>query len=133
MDPITTETNANGRQQHPHWSGYGHATPQGSDGYRCPNMFVTSLGAGGLILFKCTTLDDLLLSFCKRSEGGLLRLISLPEITEPVRGRMALRARSIIHGRPGSSLHPSTWLEESGDRTGVVAIKELAYLTDPTA
>lgn len=39
----------------------------------------------------------------------------------------------LIHGWPGSSLHLSTWLEKSGDRTGVVAIKELAYLTDPIA
>lgn len=75
--------------------GYGHVIPQGSDGYGCPNICLAPvLELGGLILFKCTTLGDLLLPFCKRSEGGLIRLISLPEITEPGRGRMGLKVMS---------------------------------------
>lgn len=63
-------------------TGYGYSTRWLSE-----HLFCAGLGAGCLIWLECTTLEDRLLSFCKREDGGLVRLISLPEIIESKRGR----------------------------------------------
>lgn len=96
MDPIIIETNANGRRQLLHWKWlWPDRAPRQLQLRLSEHLSGNSLGAGRVSsCWKCTTLDDLPLSFCRRSEGGLIRLISLPGRTEPGRGRMGHKTRS---------------------------------------
>ena len=107
MDPTAINTTSNGQYLFSHGiynlcsiSGYGHFTPDENDGHLYPSNY-SDPHAGCftcLILFKLynnPTSYILLLLFFKRKDWGLVRRISLPEISEPISHRMGLKSTSL--------------------------------------
>ena len=112
MDPTAIGTTSNGQHLFSHGtdnvcniSGYGHFTPNENDGHLYPSNY-SDPHAGCftcLSLFKLyinPTSYILLLLFCKRKDWGLVRWISLPEISESISHRMRIKYTS-----SGSFLH----------------------------